>query len=339
MSQTATRRRNGTAPKDSDSPKAKPRAKTAGTKAAPRKAAPTKAASKTATKAKANAKPRRGPAAAAKKTASKATEAVAESAPSVSKPKRLAAKLAGKAIKKVAKKMATGTLEAGAGLIRTAADRAASTGHEAAEKTANKRLPIQRSVDIAVPIRVAWEEWMAFESIPEGVHTVTDIERDGDELFGRTSGPRPTDWAAEILDEREQQSFAWQSHEGSDCAGLVTFHDLSKRLTRIELNLDVVPTSLAETFQLTLHLADRRAEAELRRFKARLELINPDLYEEEDEEDAPDAEAEDEGPEAEAEDEGPEAEADVEDDAPEDDEPEDEAPEEDEDTDEQDEAA
>jgi len=290
MSQTATRRRNGNAPKNSDSPKAKPPAKAAGAKA-------TKAASKTATKAKASAKPRRGPAAAAKKTAGKATGAVAESTPSVSAPKRLA----GKAIKKVAKKMATGTLEAVAGLIRAAADRAAATGHEAAEKTANKRLPIQRSVDIAVPIRVAWEEWMAFESIPEGVHTVVEIERDGDELFGRTGGPRPTDWAAEILDEREQQSFAWQSHEGSDCAGLVTFHDLSKRLTRIELNLDVVPTGLAETFQLTVHLADRRAEADLRRFKARLELINPDLYEEE--EDAPDAEEkpQDEAPEDEEE--------------------------------------
>jgi len=215
------------------------------------------------------------------------------------KPKRFASKLAAKAIKKVVSKAASGTLEAGAGLIRKAADRAAATGHETAEKTADKRLPIQRSVDVAVPIRVAWDEWMAFESIPEGVHTVVEIERDGDELLGRTSGPRPTEWAAEILDEREQQSFAWQSHEGSDCAGLVTFHDLSKRLTRIELNLDVVPTGLAETFQLTLHLADRRAEADLRRFKARLELINPDLYEEQEE--APDAEAEPK-PDADAED-------------------------------------
>ncbi len=69
---------------------------------------------------------------------------------------------------------------------------------------------------------------MALEFLPEGVHTVVEIERDGDELFGRTSGLRPTDWAAEILDEREQESFAWQSHEGSDCAGLATFHDLSR---------------------------------------------------------------------------------------------------------------
>ncbi len=30
-----------------------------------------------------------------------------------------------------------------------------------------------------------------------------------------------------------------------------------------------------------MHLADKKAETDLRRFKARLELINPDLYEDE----------------------------------------------------------
>jgi uncharacterized membrane protein len=207
------------------------------------------------------------------------------------KPNKLARRLAGKAIKTVAKRAASGTLEAGAAVIRAAADRAADTSHKAVETTAHKRLPIQRHVDIAVPLAVAWEEWLELEAIPEGIHTVTDIERDGAELTGQTSGPRQTDWEAEILDEREQESFAWQSNEGSDCAGLLTFHALSERLTRVELNLDVVPTGVAETFQLATHLADRKADADLRRFKARLELISPDLYEEiappDEEEDAP----------------------------------------------------
>ncbi len=233
MTQTATRRRNGTAPKTSASTRAKPRAKTA-------------------TKAAAKAKPRRGPAAAAKQTASKATEAVEEHTPDLPTPNRFARKLAGKAIKKVAKAVTSKTLEAGAGLIRAAADRAASTGHEAAEKTAQKRLPIQRTSTSrsrsAWPGRNGWRS----SSSPRECTPSTEIERDGDELFGRTSGLRPSDWAAEILDEREQESFAWQSHEGSDCAGLATFHDLSKRLTRIELTLDVVPTSLAETVRAQL---------------------------------------------------------------------------------------
>ncbi len=224
------------------------------------------------------AKPRRGAADTAKKAASKATKAVANiDAPP--KPNKLARKLATRAIKKLTGRI----LESGAGLIRTAADKAAATGNEAAEKAAHNRLPIQRSVDVAVPVRVVWDEWLTFESLPEGVDTITDIERDGNVLLGRTTGPRPGDWEAEILDEREQESFAWQSHRGTDCAGLITFHELSDRLTRVELNLDVVPTSITETVQLTMHLADRRAEKELRLFKARLELINPDVYEIEEE--------------------------------------------------------
>jgi uncharacterized membrane protein len=115
--------------------------------------------------------------------------------------------------------------------------------------------------------------------LPEGVHRIEDVERDGDSLIGRTAAPHSTDWSAEIVDEREQESLAWRSVEGSDCAGLVTFHQLSERLTRIELDLDVLPTRPTEAVALGLHLAHRRAEADLRRFKAHVEFINPDVYE------------------------------------------------------------
>ena len=37
---------------------------------------------------------------------------------------------------------------------------------------------------------------------------------------------------------------------------------------------------MPDTFELALHLADKHAEACLRRFKARLEFMNPDEYEE-----------------------------------------------------------
>jgi uncharacterized membrane protein len=247
MAETATRRRTGTAAK------AKSRRKPA-----------------------ADAKPAAKTKAAAKKPARKGRAAVKEHTPSLPKPNRFAKNLAGKAIKK----LVTSALEAGAGVIRSAADRAAATGSEVAERSRARRLPIQRSIDIAVPIRVVWDEWIALESILEGVHTVTRIERDGNELIGRTAERLSTDWAAEVLDERERESFAWQSHQGSDCAGLITFHELGKRLTRVELNLDVVPTGVTETLQLASRLADHRTETELRRLKARLELINPDLYEE-----------------------------------------------------------
>ena len=139
-------------------------------------------------------------------------------------------------------------------------------------------LPVQRSTDIAVPLEFAWKKWMELSFLPEGVDQVVDIERNGDELSGRLTGDESGSWAARVLDERECESFAWQSTEGSDCAGLVTFHRLSDRLTRIELSLDVVPQSPVEAAALLVHLADWRAARQLRRFKAELEVISPDVY-------------------------------------------------------------
>jgi uncharacterized membrane protein len=140
-------------------------------------------------------------------------------------------------------------------------------------------VPVQCSLDVAVPLEAAWDEWMRFDWMPDGAHRVVDVERDGDVLFGQLSGPRISrDWEAEITDERTDQSFAWQTVEGSDTSGLVTFHRLSDRLTRLELQLDIVPEGPSEALSLVLRRADRRAENALRGFKAQVEALDPDEY-------------------------------------------------------------
>lgn len=143
-----------------------------------------------------------------------------------------------------------------------------------------RRLPIQQSIDVAVPPEIAWAQWMELKHLPEGTQRLSNVQREGDELRARIDGARGSDWSAEIIDEREQESFAWQSTQGSDSAGLATFHPLGERLTRIELTLDVQPEDLSEAARLLLHIADRRVGQELRRFKADAELLNPDVYEE-----------------------------------------------------------
>ncbi len=189
-------------------------------------------------------------------------------------------KLARKAALKVAQKLARRTVESGAAMVRRTAELTGQRGSGAIAAGLRRRIPIQRAVDVAVPLDVAWREWMALDSLPEGVDRVQDIERDGDgRLTGHTTGRDGAEWEAEILDERERQSFAWQSVEGSDVAGLVTFHELSRRLTRIELSLDIVPADARQALAVVGRVADHRAEVDLRRLKARLELINPDVYE------------------------------------------------------------
>jgi len=163
--------------------------------------------------------------------------------------------------------------------VRAVAERASNTVSRATKGVLSlsvDRVPIQRSIDVAVPIEVAYDEWMAFDCIPEGARHVEDVESDGN---GRLFGCRgDDDWEAEIVEQRPDESFGWQSVNGSDVAGLVTFHALGERLTRVELSLDVVPGGVGEALSLLARTADRRAENDLRRFKARVEAIDPDDY-------------------------------------------------------------
>ena len=226
-------------------------------------------------------KPRPGKASAGsvKESARKATKPARKASKAVSKaPSKPARRLALLAARKGAKALARRAVRAGAGALRGVVERGAEVSHDALDGATSRRPPIQASVDVAVPAIVAWDEWRHGERLVEGVHRIEDVERDGDRLFGRTAGPHSVDWEAEIVDEREAESFAWRSLRGTDCAGLVTFHELSERLTRIELDLDVLPRTPGELLMVTSGLGRRRAEADLRRFKAHVEFINPDVY-------------------------------------------------------------
>jgi uncharacterized membrane protein len=206
----------------------------------------------------------------------------------------LTGRAAWKLAKVVARRALSSKTGAVAGLSREGLERAATAVHQVRHKAialtstsveadATGRPPIQAAVDAAVPSHVAWQEWIGLEWLPEGVDRVLDVERNGDgELTGRLHGRDGGDWAARILDERDEESFAWESTRGSDCAGLITFHSLGERLTRIELSLDIRPVSVAQAAALSARMADRRAAADLRRFKARLELIDPDSYDDPD---------------------------------------------------------
>jgi uncharacterized membrane protein len=234
-----------------------------------------------ATKSRAPARRRSG---SASKTASRAAGRASGKARSATKavkpsgPSTLAGKAAKKALKMIARRVA----QSGAGVVRTATERSAGGARGVLESALSKRVPIQVSVDVAVPLAFAWDEWMTFEWMTEGLHQIDEVERDGEQLIGELAGPRSTEWVADIVDERDEQSFAWRSVEGTDCAGLITFHRLSDRLTRIELDLDVLPTNPAEAASMALGIGRRRAESELRRFKAHVEFINPDVYESDD---------------------------------------------------------
>jgi uncharacterized membrane protein len=246
-------------------------------KPAPKKRAPAK--SKTKSNAKSNGAGSKKAGKGSVKSAAGGAAAKATLTTRPGGPVRM--KVAGAAIKAAAKKAgekAKQTLPVLADGSRGVLDKVRDAGWDRmAEKV--RTLPVQCSLDVAVPIEAAWDEWMRFDWLPDGAGRVQDIERDGDVLTGRLSGPRTSrDWEAEIVDERIDESLAWQTFEGSDTSGLVTFHRLSDRLTRLELQLDIVPEGMGEALSLVVRHADRRAQNVMRSFKAQVEALDPAEY-------------------------------------------------------------
>ena len=132
---------------------------------------------------------------------------------------------------------------------------------------------IEQSVDVAVPVRTAYDQWTQFEEFPrfmEGVESVT--QRDDRHLHWVASfGGATREWDAEITEQIPDERVAWMSREGTRNAGVVTFHKLDPDTTRVMLQLEVEPEGLVEQAGDKLGFIKRRASGDLDRFKDYIE--------------------------------------------------------------------
>jgi uncharacterized membrane protein len=137
-----------------------------------------------------------------------------------------------------------------------------------------RRMPIQQSVDVAVPVETAWKLWNKYEDYPKFMHRIEAAEKIDPKhvhFTGKIWGIR-REWDAEIVEKRTHEVIAWESEDGLDNSGVVTFHKLGPRLTHIELNLDVAPHGPVEKIGRGMRFTKRAVRADLHRFKAYAEM-------------------------------------------------------------------
>jgi len=147
-------------------------------------------------------------------------------------------------------------------------------GAEARGTGKGRRLPVQESIDVAVPLETAYNQYTQFEDFPKFMHRVEKVEqRDDAHLVWHEKiwGIR-RQWEAEITDQRPNQRIAWKSLSGTETTGVVTFHELSDRLTRIEVILDFQPQGLLEKTASGFRMSRRALKSDLMRFKAFVEM-------------------------------------------------------------------
>jgi uncharacterized membrane protein YgcG len=137
-----------------------------------------------------------------------------------------------------------------------------------------RRMPVEQSIDIGVPIETVYNQWTQFEDWPQFMHRVTRVTQEDDctvsfatKIWGKTK-----EFTAKIETERPDERMKWRVSQGITHSGVVTFHELGPNLTRVLVTLDVDPGSLIEKAARGMRHVKRAARADLHRFKAFIEV-------------------------------------------------------------------
>jgi uncharacterized membrane protein len=137
-----------------------------------------------------------------------------------------------------------------------------------------RRMPVQQSVDIGVPIETVYNQWTQFEDWPSFMHRVTRVTQEDDctVSFATKIWAKTKEFTAKIETQRPNERIKWSVSQGLTHTGVVTFHELAPNLTRVLLTFDVQPGSLIEKAARGMRHVKRAARADLHRFKAFIEL-------------------------------------------------------------------
>lgn len=137
-------------------------------------------------------------------------------------------------------------------------------------------VPIQESIDVAVPLGGVFELCSQFLDFPDYLARVVDVEEDDEThfVFLARSRRHLHEMEVEIVDERDDERIEWECAGDLGHTGVLTFHPLAPRLTRLELTVERRPEGISERLARQVHLPERAIEAELHRFKAHAELLD-----------------------------------------------------------------
>ena len=132
---------------------------------------------------------------------------------------------------------------------------------------------VERSIEVEVPVRMAYDQWSRFEEFPRFMSGVEEVRRVGDGMthwVAHFAGVR-REWDAAIVEQVPDEKVAWAATTGATNAGAVFFDAVAADCTRVRLTLDFEPEGVVERIGDVLDVVQRQAVADLDRFKEFIE--------------------------------------------------------------------
>jgi uncharacterized membrane protein len=107
---------------------------------------------------------------------------------------------------------------------------------------------IEKSIEINVPVKAAYNQWTQFEEFPRFMEGVKEVQQlDDKHLHWKAEiAGKEKEWNAEITEQIPDQRIAWTSVAGAWTGGTVTFHQLSDQTSKVLLRIEYEPQGFVE---------------------------------------------------------------------------------------------
>ena len=125
---------------------------------------------------------------------------------------------------------------------------------------------VEKSIEVDVPVSVAYGQWTQFEEFPrfmEGVVSVEQIDDAHLRWIAEVNGER-REWTAEIVEQEPDRVIAWRSTEGP--SGRVEFMPTGAG-TEVRVEMEYDPEGLKEKIGAFLGLDEGQVDDVLERFR------------------------------------------------------------------------
>jgi uncharacterized membrane protein len=134
---------------------------------------------------------------------------------------------------------------------------------------------IKESIEAAVPLSTAYNQWTQFEEFPKFMDGVESVEQADDThlRWAAEVGGERREWQAEIVEQVPDKKVAWRATGGNGPNGIVTFEPLGADTTLITVEMSYEPEGLKETLGAKVGLDSRQVEEDLQRFKQLVEAV------------------------------------------------------------------
>jgi uncharacterized membrane protein len=134
-----------------------------------------------------------------------------------------------------------------------------------------KSMNIVEDLDLPVPLRMAYNHWTQFERFPTWSKGAQSVDLDKEDPTKSTWKAKIVwsnrNWNATIIDQVPDDRISWRAEGQTEVNGVVSFHPLGDRLTKMLVVLEYVPHGFFEKTANLWRCQGRRARLDIKFFR------------------------------------------------------------------------